>query len=302
MRTWIVLICSFLLFACQTKQKDNTKISVVATTTIVSDIVQNILPSDFEINTLMGVGVDPHLYKSKSSDHRKLQEADVIVYSGLHLEGKMTAVFDALSSAKNVFPLSDGIPKYELIPLAEDSKSFDPHFWTDPELTKMGIQNLSKKLQNAFPNFKDSIKIKTNSYINELESMSDSLSTILNNIPAKKRILVTAHDAFSYFGKAYGFNIQPVQGVSTVTEAGLRDITNLINLIVEKQLPAIFIESSVSERNINAIVSGCKNKGFEVKIGGILYSDALGETSGEAGTYINYLLHNALTIQKGLNP
>jgi manganese/zinc/iron transport system substrate-binding protein len=299
---WLLAISVLIFIAsCKEEGKSNEGIAVVVTTTIVSDIAHQVLPTSFKIKNLMGVGVDPHLYKSKSSDHRDLENADLIIYSGLHLEGKMTSIFETLSQKKKVFALSDGISKESLIPLAENYSSYDPHFWTNPTLTKKGIQHLSEQLQKAFPSHKDSINIKTNLYLSELNSASQKIDSILSSIPKNKKVLITAHDAFSYFGHKYDFDIEPVQGVSTVTEAGLRDITNLIATIVEKQIPAIFIESSVSERNILAIQEGCKNKGFKVKIGGTLYSDALGEKKGEAGTYIDFLLHNARTIASGLN-
>lgn len=296
---FLFVACSLLFFGCSEQPSEGGK-TILATTTIVKDICQNILPKSFNIKGLMGTGVDPHLYKTKSSDHRELKNADVIIYNGLHLEGKMTEIFENLSKEKTVIALSDGIDKNKLIPLSDAAKSFDPHFWTNPELMQAAIKHLSKQLIQKFPHDKDSINSNTESYLKQLQMVSVETIKSLSSIPEDKRFLITAHDAFSYFGVHYNFKIEAVQGVSTVSEAGLRDITNLIDKIVSLKIPSIFIESSVSEKNITSIQKGCAEKGFEVSIGGTLYSDALGGKNSGAGTYLEFLTYNAATIRKGL--
>jgi manganese/zinc/iron transport system substrate-binding protein len=248
----------------------------------------------------MGPGVDPHLYKSKSGDHALLNEAKVIVYSGLHLEGKMTDILENLSGKKPVINLTSGIAEQKLLRSQDFAGSYDPHFWFDIRLFQDAVRHCSVELQKHFPQYKNDIANNTIKYLNQLDSTSNEINILLHNLPAEKRILITAHDAFSYYGKAHNIKVKGIQGASTATEAGLKDITNLVDYIIENKVPAVFVESSVSKRNIEAIIEGCKRKDHHLILGGSLFSDALGshETGGE--TYIKMMMHNTRTLVQAL--
>ena len=290
----LVFVYSVSLTSCNnTNQTEH----IVCTTNIVSDLINQIKPPSISI---MGPGTDPHLYKSKSGDHQLLNDAKVIVYSGLHLEGKLTDALENLEKKKKVINLSAGINSNDLIRSADFGGSSDPHFWFDIDLYKNAVIHTSKELKNSFPLQKSIIENNTNNYLKKIDSTSLILDNIINQLPVKQRILITAHDAFNYFGKRYNFTVKGVQGASTAAEAGLKDITNLVNYIINNNVPAIFVESSVSERNINAILEGCRNKGHQVKLGGLLYSDALGDVNGNEGTYLSMMTYNIRTIANAL--
>ena len=290
------LILITLMWSCN--NSTSSKKIIVSTTSIAGDIVEHILPPGY---VLMGPGVDPHLYKSKSGDHTLLNKADVIVYSGLHLEGKMTDALNSLSQTKTVINLSNGIDPKNLITSVDFGGSFDPHFWFDIDLFMESVKHCSKLLMLKFPN--DSVAIKTNTtkYLLELDSTQKYLAQKVSELPKEKRVLITAHDAFSYFGKKYNFTVKGIQGASTASEAGLKDITLLVDYIIEHKVRSIFVESSVSERNINAIIEGCKSKNYPIKLGGTLYSDALGDKKSGAGTYSGMTKHNINVICNALN-
>lgn len=292
------IIIAFIFMLNFTSCNENkSSENIVCTTNIVSDLVNQIKPPCVSI---MGPGTDPHLYKSKSGDHQLLNEAKVIVYSGLHLEGKLTDALENLEKKKKVINLSAGINSNDLISSEDFGGSSDPHFWFDINLYKNTVIHASKELQSAFPLQKSIIEINTNKYIKKIDSTSLILDKSINQIPLNQRILITAHDAFNYFGKRYNFSVKGVQGASTAAEAGLKDITNLVNYIIANNVPAIFVESSVSERNINAILEGCRSKGHQVKLGGLLYSDALGDVNGNEGTYLSMMTYNVNTITNAL--
>lgn len=272
--------------------------TIVCTTTIVADVVEHLKPPGVAI---MGPGVDPHLYKSKSKDHRMLNEAKVIVYSGLHLEGKMTDALENLSKKKAVINLSQGIKKDHLLKSADFAGSYDPHFWFDVKLYQEAVVHCSAELQKHFPEQKVVIAANCDAYILHLDSLFENLQTTLNNLPAEKRILITAHDAFSYYGKSHNMTVKGIQGASTAAEAGLQDITNLVDFIIDKKVAAIFVESSVSERNIEAIIEGCNKKGHDLHLGGSLFSDALGSKDSGGETYGKMMTHNTQTIVNALN-
>lgn len=282
-----------LNFACDSEEQ----VDILSTTNIVADVVNNIKPPSL---SLMGPGTDPHLYKSKSGDHLKMNQAKTIIYSGLHLEGKLTEALEHLSKQKTVVPLSAGIPESKLIVSEDFGGKADPHFWFDIDLMKLAVLQVSESLQMSFPEHVADIQNNTNRYVEKLDSTNESLEQVVNELSVEQRVLVTAHDAFGYFGKRYNFKVIGIQGASTASEAGLRDISNLVEYIVENKVPAIFVESSVSERNVNAIIEGCKNKNWDLKLGGTLYSDALGDENSPASNYLNMMDHNVNTIVSAL--
>ena len=295
----IFYLSLLFLFSCASNNLVEEK-NIVCTTSIIYDVTKNIVPNNFRVTSLMGPGVDPHLYKSKSNDYELFKKSSTLINNGLHLEGRLTEVFEHLKKEKTVLSLSDGIAKENLITVTVTENVYDPHIWMDIELMKNGIIHLSNSLQKQYPVEKLEIDSLTKNYILKLEETNHYIDSLFELIPIENKILITAHDAFSYFGKAHNIQVRSIQGISTMSESGLREITELIDYIAENKIPAIFSENSVSPKNINAVMEGCRNKGWNVKVGGELYSDALGGPSSGADTYLQMLKGNALTIYKGL--
>ncbi|MFT6716172.1 MAG: manganese/zinc/iron transport system substrate-binding protein [Saprospiraceae bacterium] len=292
------ILCILGTLVFQSCSSQDNKVSIVCTTTIVADVVNHLKPPSV---SLMGPGVDPHLYKSKSGDHSLLNNAKIIVYSGLHLEGKMTDALENLSAKKPVINLTDGITEQNLMRSDDFAGTFDPHFWFDIRLFQSVVKHCGVELQKHFPEHKDTIAQNTKNYLLELDSLANKINILMHQLPVEKRILITAHDAFSYYGKAYNIKVKGIQGASTAAEAGLKDITNLVDYIIKNHVSAIFVESSVSKRNIEAIIEGCKKKGHHLSLGGSLYSDALGSVDTGGETYVKMMIHNTRTIVNALN-
>ncbi|MBI1837656.1 MAG: zinc ABC transporter substrate-binding protein [Flavobacteriia bacterium] len=296
----LILAIGILMFACKwDAQKYNSPKMIVCTTTIVGDIVKNIVGNRYEIKTLMGAGVDPHIYEAKPSDVRAMGEANVIILSGLHLEGKMSDLFLRLKDEKNIISFSDGMNVTKLIRL--NAHSFDPHVWFDVDLWGKGMLHCKNSLQKIYP--KDAVFFEKNYQKMKLkfQLLKQEITKKINTIPRSKRVLVTSHDAFHYFGKAYGIDVKALQGVSTVTEPGLRNVSNLVDFLVEKKIPAVFIESSVSSKSIKAVLEACLKRGHQLKIGGTLYSDALGGSGSNANTYLKMIRQNVQTFTNSMN-
>lgn len=284
----------------QKNQKDEGKLHVVTTTGMIYDAVINIGGDLVSATPLMGPGVDPHLYKATHGDLEKLREADLILYNGLHLEGKMGDVFEKLARIKPVKAISKDIPDSLFRESEVYQGTFDPHIWFDVSLWMKAVENVTRFLVAA-----DSANFKTyqqnaSQYLHALDSLHDQVMASVSSIPEDQRMLITAHDAFGYFGDAYGIQVKGLQGISTLSEPGLKDIATLVNLIVKHKIKAVFIETSVSQKAINAVVEGCREKGHEVKIGGSLYSDAMGPFDQFEGTYIGMVHANVQTIVNAL--
>lgn len=291
------------LFSCKLSTKEDTqKIStIVCTTGMIGDVVKNIVGDQIKVVTLMGPGVDPHLYKATQGDLKLLNEADVIVYNGLHLEGKMGEIFEKLEKQKNIIVATDAIPKADLINNTEFKGAYDPHIWFDVTLWNTSTNYISKKLcELVSDSIAQKFKSNTQQYTERLISLNDAIIANFNNIDAERKVLITAHDAFGYFGRAYGFEVRGLQGISTTSEYGLKDVSDLVNFIIEREIKAVFVETSVASKSLEAIVEGCMEKGHEVKIGGKLYSDAMGKEGTPDGTYIGMVKHNVKTILKGI--
>ncbi len=298
----LLLSISSLFFSCSETQKSgNEKIKVIATTGIIGDVLINLLDSNFEVISLMGPGVDPHLYKATQGDLKRLNEADVVVYNGLHLEGKMEEIFERLKQTKTVFSMEEMSPQDRLIEIRSFGGNFDPHIWFDVALWAEAGKNLGEAFARKFPDHKESILFKTHHYYSCLLKLDSFTRNQISLIPESNRVLVTAHDAFEYFGRSYHIEVRGLQGISTMSEAGIRDITNLVDFLVENSIPAVFVETSVSRRAIDAVVEGCNRKGHDILIGGSLYSDALGQSGTVEGTYIGTVKSNVNTIVKALN-
>ncbi len=295
---FLLLFITSISCKWQPKKLMNSK-HIVCTTTIVGDIVKQLVGNKYHVKTLMGAGVDPHIYEAKPSDVRALGNSNVIILNGLHLEGKMSDLFHRLSKEKTIIEFSDGMNFSKLIRLTEHS--FDPHVWFDVELWHQGIIHCKNELQKEYPI--DSIFFEEN-YLKlkkDLDHLDEEVRLKINDLPKSKRILITSHDAFHYFGKAYNVKVKALQGVSTVTEPGMRNVSNLVDYLVKEKIPAVFVESSVSPKAISAVIEACKSRGHNLKIGGMLYSDALGGIKSNADTYLKMIRKNTMTFCKSMN-
>lgn len=251
----------------------------------------------------MGPGIDPHAYKAKPKDVRALSKADIIFYNGLHLEGKMADVLRSLGLQKPVYAATDGIDssKYLVDPNFADGN--DPHIWFDVSLWKQAVAYISKQLQAADSANAPYYQANTERYLQQLDQLHQKIQKDIQQVPKSHRVLISAHDAFSYLGRAYQIEVKALQGISTVEECGLRDITNLVNFIIQNNVKAIFPETSVPDKLLRAVVEGCKQRGHQVTLGGPLYSDALGQEGTPAGTYIGMVEVNIKSIVDALtNP
>lgn len=292
-----ILLISLVLVSCNSKPETSEKLNIVTTTTMITDLVKNIGDTLVNINGLMGAGVDPHLYKASEGDVSKLYNADIIFYNGLHLEGKLVEVFEKMENLnKTQVALADQLDKAKLIGSDYFASNYDPHVWFNIEYFKFFAEKVSSTLEDSDPDNAEAYRQNKISYLQKLESLNNQVQQLIDDLPEEKRILVTAHDAFNYFGEAYNFQVVGLQGLSTATEAGVQDVQKLSDFIIENKINAIFVESSVPRRTIEALQQAVNSKGHAVDIGGSLYSDALGDPGTEEGTYIGMYLYNVSTI------
>lgn len=299
----LILIGATFLFGSCGNNKETTasgKIKIVTTVGMIKDAVENIAGDRAEVIALMGPGVDPHLYKATQGDLDKLTSADIVFYGGLHLEGKMGEVLEKLGKLKPVIAVSSEIPDSLLRNVPGFQGTHDPHIWFDVKLWEEAVKTVSNFLQKYDSANKTTYQTKTQQYLGRMDSLHESVKARISEIPKEQRVLITAHDAFGYFGDAYGIEVKGLQGISTVSEFGLRDVTELVNFIISRKIKAIFVETSVSEKSINAVVEGCKQKGWDVKIGGSLFSDAMGAAGTPEGNYIGMVNKNVETIVTAL--
>ncbi|WP_205504532.1 metal ABC transporter solute-binding protein, Zn/Mn family [Rufibacter psychrotolerans] len=304
---WIFLLLLFLLVqACAPEDSPGArahrqgKLFIVTTTGILRDAVANVVGDRAEVVALMGPGVDPHLYKAALGDLQTLREADIIIYNGLHLEGKMGEVLEKVARQKVVWAAAEGLPESQLRKTPEFQDSHDPHIWFDVQLWSQLVELLSQRLQRQDPAHAPRYQANTQRYRAQLDSLHQWATQQIATIPPAQRILITAHDAFGYFGRAYNIQVLGLQGISTVSEFGLQDVSSLVNFIVARRVKAVFVESSVSQKAIEAVVEGCRQKGHAVKLGGTLYSDALGDAKGPARTYTGMVKANVNTVVQAL--
>ncbi|WJJ97198.1 metal ABC transporter solute-binding protein, Zn/Mn family [Algibacter luteus] len=295
----IILLLSTVCMSCKEEKKTNDKLNIVTTTTMITDLVKNIGGDHINLQGLMGSGVDPHLYKASEGDVTKLSNADIIFYNGLHLEGKLVEVFEKMKNKKTI-AISDALDKSTLIGSEYFASNYDPHIWFDINYWKKATEFVVKTLSEAIPEQKTTFETNGNVYIEKLNTLKNKLEQTISSLPKEQRILVTAHDAFNYFGKAFDFEVVGLQGLSTATEAGVKDVQKLSAFIIENKVKAIFVESSVPKRTIEALQAAVKSKGHEVTIGGTLYSDALGDAGTIEGTYIGMFKYNVNTIVNAL--
>ncbi|TLP82350.1 metal ABC transporter solute-binding protein, Zn/Mn family [Maribacter sp. ACAM166] len=294
-----ILLLLFLTLFASCKKGNNTKdnkLNIVTTTSMITDLVKNIGGDSVNVKGLMGSGVDPHLYKASEGDVSKLSSADVVFYSGLHLEGKLVDVFEKMGRNINTIALAEALDKKGLIGSEYFASNYDPHIWFNIEYWKQMTNYLTIKLSKLNPDNAAFFEENKKTYLIKLNTLEEEVREIIATLPEEKRVLVTAHDAFNYFGKEYGFEVVGLQGLSTATEAGVQDVQNLAKLIIDKQVKAVFVESSVPKRTIEALQKAVQSKNYNVQIGGTLYSDALGNAGTEEGTYIGMFRYNVKTI------
>jgi manganese/zinc/iron transport system substrate-binding protein len=277
------------------------KVRVVATTSMIADLAKVVGGDRVEVQGLMGAGVDPHLYKASAGDVTKLENADIILYNGLHLEAAMGEVLERMGSRKKTVAVTGTIPKEKLDAPPNFQGNYDPHVWFDVTLWKYAVEKTRDAYTELDPGSADAYKANAEKYLAELDTLHEYVRTEAAKVPEAQRALVTAHDAFHYFGRAYDFEVRGLQGISTVSEAGPADIQSLADFIAERKIPAIFVESSVPRRNIEALQAAVKSRGFDVQIGGQLFSDALGNPGTPEGTYTGMVRYNIDTIVAALS-
>ncbi len=297
------VLTALILLACSGKKEipaGNKKLKIVTTTGMIKDAVEHVAGDKAEVIALMGPGVDPHLYKATQGDLEKLTSADIIFYNGLHLEGKMGEVFEKLGRLKPVIAVSKNIPESRLRTIPGFNNTHDPHIWFDVSLWAEAVKAVTGFMTEFDSASAQLYRQNSTVYLHQMDSLHNSVKQQLQQIPAAQRVLITAHDAFGYFGDAYGIEVRGLQGISTVSEFGLKDVTELVNFIISRKIKAIFVETSVSQKSINAVVEGCNQKGWNVKIGGSLYSDAMGAAGTPEGNYLGMVSANVNTIVTAL--
>ena len=295
---FLLLVCS-----CTSASKSSrTKPLIVATTSILADGIQVLVGDQAEVIALMPAGVDPHLYKASVRDLDLLTQADLVVYHGLYLEGKMTEIFEKLAKQQVLIDISKGIPTDQLIRSGPESHSVDPHVWFDISLWSAALAYASQELQLWQPSWKSQLQTTTQIYLQQLDALDQQTREKVQDLVQHNQVLVTAHDAFAYFGKAYGLPVYSLQGLSTLSEPGLRDLTELITLIQTYQVKAIFAEQTISPKALQAVARGAAEKNQVVKLAGPLYTDSLDALNTPAGTYIGMFETNLQLIYSQLLP
>lgn len=299
------VLVAVLLPACQGQGDDpggdDTGLRVVTTIGMITDIVREVGGERVQVEGLMGPGVDPHLYKASAGDVRRLAEAELILYNGLHLEAAMGEVLEEMDGRTRTRAVTDAIDRSRLLRPPEFEGAWDPHVWSDVSLWIQAVERVAETLAEADPDGAADYRQRADAYRVELEELDDWVRAEVARVPDSLRVLVTAHDAFNYFGQAYGFDVRGLQGLSTATEAGTADVQRLADFIAERGIPALFVESSVPPRNIEAVRAAARARGAEVRIGGSLFSDAMGDPGTPEGTYEGMIRWNVRTIVDALS-
>lgn len=275
-------------------------LKVVATTGMIADTVRNIGGDDVDVQALMGPGVDPHGYRQTRSDILSMARADLVLWHGLYLEAQMEAFFEDLSRKNAVVAVAGELPKELLLHHDDYADKPDPHVWMDPVLWESVSDKIVEALSAARPEGATAFAANGEAFNRELQSLAAYSTETLKTVPETQRVLVTAHDAFNYFGAAHGFEVLGIQGISTESEAGLSRISSLVDTLVDRNIAAVFVESSVSDRNMRALIEGAQARDHKVTIGGQLYSDAMGPDGSYEGTYLGMIDHNVTTIANAL--
>ncbi len=299
MQTRAVIVTIFLTFS---QIGHAAPLMVVATTPQIAEAVEKITGSQAKLHTLVAPGIDPHTYKATPSDVAALKQADLILYSGLHLEAQMEKIFEAQKKKKSVIAVSQDIAKERLLPDPELKGHFDPHFWHDVTLWKQAVTTIKEALVKADKTNASHYAANADSYLKTLDRLHVDVENSLVHVPTSARVLVTIHDAFSYFAKQYGFKVENIQGVNTESAASIADVKRVTDFLVAHKIPALFLEMATPSRNADAIIEGAKVKGWRVALAGALYADGPGEKGSPAGTYEGMMRTNVKTISTALIP
>lgn len=304
---WLILLMLVGAVGCERPGTGGSggKVRVVATTTLVGDLIRQIGGEKIDLTVIMPAGVDPHTYKPSTEDLGNIAAADLIFYNGLHLEGKMVELFEHKLAEKSVAITRD-VPKDRMLGWAEgESGAHDPHIWFDAKLWQFAAKTVKDTLASRDAANAVAYQSSHAALDARLAALDAEVQGKLATIPQPLRVLITSHDAYNYFGKAYGVEVRGLQGISTETEAGLASINTAVDFILQRKIPAIFVESSVSHKSIERVQADVKARGHDVKIGGELYSDALGAAGEHAGyavdTYEGMFRYNVDTMVKALN-
>jgi manganese/zinc/iron transport system substrate-binding protein len=279
--------------------KKKYPMKIGATVGMVADIASEVAGDKATVNSIIGSGVDPHVYNPTRSDVATLMKSDIIFYSGLLLEGQMADVLVKLSRKRPVYAVTELLAGDYLIHDTATQHE-DPHVWMDVGGWMKAVEVVAEALAAFDPPNRDFYRENADRYLGQLQRLDDYARRVIASIPEKQRVLVTAHDAFGYMGRAYGIEVLGIQGLSTESEAGIKDINRLVDLLVERNIPAVFVESSVSDKNVKALIEGAASRGHRVKIGGELFSDAMGAPGTYEGTYVGMIDHNATVISRAL--
>lgn len=303
-RYLLFVLCALYFSACNDQPAASEaaagKLRITCTTGMIGDGVQQIVGEYGEVTTLMGPGVDPHLYKATQGDLRALTQADIIVYNGLHLEGKMGEILERLERQKPIIAVTAGIPPDQLINSTAFAGAQDPHIWFDISLWARAIDYTARQIAAIDTAHAEIYLANAQRYTARLDSLHAEVKAQIATIPRQQRVLITAHDAFSYFGRAYDIEVRGLQGISTLSEYGLRDISELVGFISNRGIKAVFVESSVPRKSLEAVVEGSARQGHTVRIGGTLYSDAMGQAGTPEDNYIGMVEANVRTIVEAL--
>lgn len=276
------------------------RLTIVATTGMVADAARAVGGDLVDVSALMGPGVDPHAYRQTRTDIVATAEADLVLWNGLYLEAQMEEFLLDLAETRPVVAVAEAIPTTLLIGSEDYEGRFDPHVWMNPNLWSQVVLATRDAMIAVAPDHADTFTANAAAHLADLSDLAVYSQTVLASIPAESRVLVTAHDAFNYFGAAYGFEVVGIQGISTESEAGLQRVAELVDMLVARDIRAVFVETSVSDRNIRALIEGAAAQGHEVVIGGELFSDAMGEAGTYEGTYLGMIDHNVTTIARAL--
>ncbi|NKX45725.1 metal ABC transporter solute-binding protein, Zn/Mn family [Roseicyclus persicicus] len=276
------------------------RLTIVATTGMVADAARAVGGDLVDVTALMGPGVDPHAYRQTRTDIVATAQADLVLWNGLYLEAQLEEFLLELAETRPVVAVAEAIPETQLIGSEDYEDRFDPHVWMNPNLWSRVVLATRDAMIAVAPDHADAFTANAEAHLAELSDLAVYSQTVLASIPAASRVLVTAHDAFNYFGAAYGFEVVGIQGISTESEAGLQRVAELVDMLVARDIRAVFVETSVSDRNIRALIEGAAAQGHEVVIGGELYSDAMGLPGTYEGTYLGMIDHNVTTIARAL--
>ncbi len=300
LRGVVALLLAPIMSSTADASQASDRPSVVCTVGMVADVAGSVAGDRAVVTSLIGPGVDPHLHKPTRSDIGRLMQADLILAVGLHLEGRMDETLDrAGDSGRMVLRVGELLPKDSIIRSTGENEA-DPHLWMDPRLWAKTVPAIAQALSTIDPDGAETYATNAKKIVTALESLDTWSAQRLATVPPASRVLVTAHDAFEYFGRRYGFEVVGIQGISTESEAGVRDITRIVDLLVRRRIPAVFVESTVPPRHVQALVAGARARGHEVVVGGELFSDAMGDSGTYEGTYPGMIDHNVTTIARAL--